>query len=134
MHSYSPDMPPIDLAVRGEDGEFYERELAQRKLLSFPPYSRLLRLVFRSPVPGEAEKAAAGAAEIITRENAPGEFELLGPSQCPLEMIAGNWRWQIIMRGKKMPPLQRAASAFIRNYAPSGHVYIEADVDPISLL
>ena len=134
VQSYSPDMPPIDLAVRGEVAEFYERELAQRKLLSFPPYSRLLRLVFRSPVPGEAEKAAAGAAEIITRENAPGEFELLGPSQCPLEMIAGNWRWQIIMRGKKMPPLQRAASAFIRNYAPSGHVYIEADVDPISLL
>lgn len=134
VQSYSPDMPPIDLAVRGEVGEFYERELEQRKNLSFPPYSRLLRLVFRSPVPGEAEKAAAGAAEIITRENSPGEFDLLGPSQCPLEMIAGNWRWQIIMRGKKMPPLQRAASAFIRNYAPSGHVYIEADVDPISLL
>lgn len=135
VQSYSPDMPPIDLAVRGLVNEFYERELEQRKILSFPPYSRLLRLVFRSPVPGEAEKAALGAAKIILGEfGRTMEFEILGPSQCPLEMISGNWRWQIILRGKKMPPLQRAASAFIRNYAPSGHVYIEADVDPVSLL
>ena len=124
----------IDLAVRGQVGEFYKRELEQRKILAFPPYARLLRLVFRSPVPGEAEKAAVGAAEILMKENSSREFDILGPSQCPLEMIAGNWRWQIIMRGKKMPPLQRAASAFIRNYAPSGHVYIEADVDPVALL
>ncbi len=134
VQSYSPDMPPIDLAVRGQVGEFYKRELEQRKILAFPPYARLLRLVFRSPVPGEAEKAAVGAAEILMKENSSREFDILGPSQCPLEMIAGNWRWQIIMRGKKMPPLQRAASAFIRNYAPSGHVYIEADVDPVALL
>lgn len=135
VQSYSPDMPPIELAVTGRQEAFYERELEQRKILSFPPYSRLLRLVFRSSVPGEAEKAAYGAAEILMRETAGhGDTEILGPSQCPLEMIAGNWRWQIILRGKKMPPLQRAASAFIRGYAASGHVYIEVDVDPVSLL
>ena len=134
VQSYSPDMPPIDYAVKGQLEAFYERELEQRKILSFPPYSRLLRLVFRSSVPGEAEKAACGAAEILMHMDGQGEFELLGPSQCPLEMIAGNWRWQIIMRGKKMPPLQRAASSFIRGYAAAGHVYIEVDVDPVSLL
>ncbi len=135
VQSYSPDMPPIDLAVRGEVDEFYRKELEQRRLLSFPPYSRLLRLVFRSPLPDEARRAAEGAAEILAQESGgTGEFELLGPSQCPLEMIAGNWRWQLILRGKKMPPLQRAASAFIRGYAAPNHVYIEADVDPINLL
>ncbi|MBQ6568006.1 MAG: primosomal protein N', partial [Treponema sp.] len=135
VQSYSPDIPPIDLAVRGKTDEFYKRELEQRKMLYFPPYSRLLRLVFRSPMPDEARRAAEGAAEIIAQQaGEQREFELMGPSQCPLEMIAGNWRWQLILRGKKMPPLQRAASAFLRGYAAPNHVYIESDVDPVNLL
>ncbi|MBP5464588.1 MAG: primosomal protein N', partial [Treponema sp.] len=140
VQSYSPDMPPVALAVRGDVDTFYQKELEQRQILSFPPYSRLLRLVFRSALPHEAQKAAEGAAQILRQElQAQGEpqqeaFELLGPSQCPLELIAGNWRWQIILRGKKMPPLQRAATSFIWGYAAPRHVYIEVDVDPVNML
>ncbi len=138
VQSYSPDMPPIDLAVKGEVDAFYQKELEQRKILSFPPYSRLLRLVFRSALPREAQKAAEGAAQILyqdcLRHTESEDFELLGPSQCPLELIAGNYRWQIILRGKKMPPLQQAAASFLWGYAAPKHVYIEVDVDPVNLL
>jgi len=48
VQSFSPDMPPIDFAVKNKIDLFYQKELEQRKLLNFPPYSRLLRLVFRS--------------------------------------------------------------------------------------
>ncbi len=140
VQSYSPDMPPVALAVRGDVDAFYRLELEQRRILSFPPYARLLRLVFRSALPHEAQKAAEGAAQILHQELQrqgalqPGACELLGPSQCPLELIAGNWRWQIILRGKKMPPLQRAATSFIWGYAAPRHVYIEVDVDPVNML
>lgn len=140
VQSYSPDMPPIALAVRGEVDAFYRLELEQRSILSFPPYTRLLRLVFRSASAQDAQKAAEGAAQILAQDFQHAQefqaepFELLGPSPCPLELIAGNWRWQIILRGKKMPPLQRAASSFIGGYAAPRHVYIEVDVDPVNLL
>ena len=126
------------LAHERKIDEFYRQELQQRRLLSFPPYARLLRLVFRSALPQEAQKAAEGAAQILAQDfrQPAGEdsFELLGPSQCPLEQVAGNWRWQVILRGKKMPPLQRAAASFIWGYAAPRHVHIEVDVDPVNLL
>ncbi len=133
VQSFSPDMPPIDMAVRHDVEGFYERELQQRKVLSFPPYSRLLRLVFRSAVPHAAERAANGAAQILERL-CPNDVELLGPAECPLEMIAKNHRHQILLRGTKMSVLQAIAKDFIFGYTPPAHVYIEADVDPVNLL
>lgn len=141
VQSFSPDMPPIDFAVKNKIDLFYQKELEQRKLLNFPPYSRLLRLVFRSAIKGTSEKAAYGAAEIISKmitnerlsQNA-NVIELLGPSECPLEMVAGNYRHQIILRGRNITPLRNVAAQFIYNYTPPSHVYIEVDVDPVNMM
>ena len=133
VQSYSPDMEPIALAVKGETEKFYSNEIAQRKILGFPPFSRLLRFVFRSKIPGAAENAAEGASNILRKHVEKGT-EILGPSDCPIEMIAGNHRQQILLRGKNIASLQKAAVLLIRGYAPPNNVYVEVDVDPVSLM
>ena len=133
VQSYSPDMEPIALAVKGETEKFYTNEVSQRRVLAFPPFTRLLRLVFRSKIPGAAESAAEGASNII-RNHVENGVEILGPSDCPIEMIAGNHRQQILLRGKNIASLQKAAELLIRGYAPPNNVYIEVDVDPVSLM
>jgi primosomal protein N' (replication factor Y) len=126
-------MEPIELAVKGETEKFYTNEIAQRKILAFPPFARLLRLVFRSKVPGAAESAAEGACNIM-RQHCESNVEILGPSDCPIELIAGNHRQQILLRGKNIATLQKAAEFLVRGYAPPSNVYIEVDVDPVSLM
>ncbi len=133
VQSYSPDMVPIDLAVKNDSEQFYQKELEQRKLLCFPPYSRLLRLVFRSAVSGAAEKAANNAVPLL-EQNLTAGCELLGPSECPLEMISGNHRHQILLRGTNISEIRNAAAKFIWGYAPPANVYIEVDVDPVNLM
>ncbi len=133
VQSFSPDMPPIDLAVHNNIDAFYEAELRQRKILQFPPYTRLLRLVFRSAVASAAEQAAQGAFNILeqTRTN---DVEILGPAECPLEMIAKNYRHQILLRSKSIAPLQKMAANLVWNYTVQQNVYIEVDVDPVNML
>ncbi|MBP5465850.1 MAG: primosomal protein N' [Treponema sp.] len=133
VQSYSPDMPPIALAVSGDSDEFYRMELEQRKLLGFPPFSRLLRLIFRSSKEDAAVKASESAFSIL---NACMEKDcsILGPCECPISMVAGNYRQQILLRGSKIAPLQKMASHLLRDFAAPSHVYIEVDVDPVSLL
>ena len=72
IQTYSPHREPIACAVQGAgtaDGSgaerFYTGELAARKLLGFPPFSRLVRLVFRAPTEHGAERAAMQAADIL---------------------------------------------------------------------
>src|SRR5574344_119598 len=133
VQSYSPDREPIAYAVKGDSDSFYKSELAQRELLGFPPYVRLLRLVFRSQAPNAAQLAADGACAIL-KGIAPENVEILGPAECPLEMISNNHRMQILLRARSITPLQEMATKFIWGYTSPKNVYIETDVDPVNLL
>ena len=146
VQTYCPDSAPVACAVAGKIEEFYEDELKTRALLNFPPYSRLVRLVFRAPSEEQASSGADGAAEILRRilrsvaAGASGfretalRTEILGPAECPLSKIAANYRQQIILRGPSVALLQQLAHTFRENFRPPGEVYIEYDVDPVSLL
>ncbi|HHU36556.1 MAG TPA: primosomal protein N', partial [Treponema sp.] len=112
---------------------FYEQELVHRKALGFPPFSRLVRLVFRSKKEQTVETGAAGAAQIL-EPLIQGSGELMGPAECPLSLISGNFRHQIILKGPKIGPLIHAVKTFQREYKPIPSLYMEIDVDPVNLL
>lgn len=143
VQTYSSENPAIYFACHSQAQKFYSEEIALRKALSFPPFSRLLRLVFRSTVERDAEQCADEAKKILDAElkklksrhtAGADETEILGPSECALSKVASNYRHQILLRGKSISILQRLASVLIYSFrAPQG-VYIEADVDPVSLL
>ncbi len=128
-----PQNDAIRLAATSDLRSFYERELAIRRELSFPPFSRIIRLVFRAK---NATKAGGAARESASQLQAllPGGAEMLGPAECPLSVIAGNHRFQLLVRTFEFSAAHAAVSHYRRSYkAPSG-VYVEIDVDPVSLL
>jgi primosomal protein N' (replication factor Y) len=61
---------------------------------------------------------------------------MLGPAECPIGLIAGNFRRQLILRGAFMGPLHAAARTVLDRYEKGrdARVYLETDVDPVSLL
>lgn len=138
VQTYAPDRMPIACAVQGATAQFYDEELKQRAALDFPPFSRLVRLVFRAPTETQAEQAAAGAAAILReslRKNARAdEPEILGPAACPIAKIAANWRYQILLRGNSRAVMQAVAADLLYNYKHDSDVHIECDVDPVALL
>lgn len=133
VQTYSPQSEPIAMAIEGQTEEFYKNELEQRQMLSFPPYTRLLRFVFRSQIPNAAFVASQGARGILKMHAEKG-VQILGPAECPLEMVNGNYRFQVLLRGKDIRALQRMAASFIRGYSAPKDVYIEVDVDPVNML
>ena len=146
VQTYCPDSEPIAYAVAGKTEEFYESEIQTRQMLSFPPFARLLRMVFRAPSEAQAASGARGAAGILHQilggavsnpsrfQEAARHTEILGPAECPLSKIAANYRQQIILRGPSVSLLQYMAQTFRDNFKSPGEVYIEYDVDPVSLL
>lgn len=133
VQTYNPERDAISYATKSDTEGFYRKETEMRKIMGFPPFTRLLRLVFRSAVPNSSQTAAEAAAKILGKKAAP-EVEILGPAECPLNMVAGNYRWQILLRGKNIKPLQDAAKALVWGYKPLKDVYIEVDVDPLNLM
>lgn len=102
LQTFQPDHYVIQAAAQHSYREFYKRELAYRKRLGYPPYSRLVRLEYQHSDAKEAERAARKlAAEIRTwmascNDNAT---EMVGPAPCFFQRLAGRYRWQIVLRG-----------------------------------
>jgi primosomal protein N' (replication factor Y) len=130
---------PYDPAIREACAlavdQFYAAELAQREALDFPPYSRLIRFTIRAKDPGRADAAIRRLAALALPLLPPGA-DALGPAECPIGIIAGNHRRQIILRGKAMGPLHAAARTALSRYGEGKDVraHLEVDVDPVSLL
>jgi primosomal protein N' (replication factor Y) len=135
VQTLRPDDSAISCAVQLDVDGFFEAELAARQEQGFPPFSRLVRFVIRSRDLARAEKAADKLLSIV-RRFAPRTAEILGPAPCPLSLHADSHRLQIMLRAAAMPSMHaaaaKAAAAFNADRDPK--VYLEADVDPVSLL
>jgi primosomal protein N' (replication factor Y) len=72
----------------------------------------------------------------LCRSFLPPETGILGPAECPIALIAGNYRMQILLRGGAMASLHAAAGRALSAYEQGrdATVYLEIDVDPVSML
>ncbi len=136
VQTFNPHRNAIAYACTSDIEGFYSQELAQRQITDFPPYSRLIRFVFRSASEVDSQKISELAFDllddIIKKTNVA--VDILGPAECPLAKVAANYRNHIILKAKSILELQKTTSIFLNTFKNSKNVYIEVDVDPISLL
>jgi primosomal protein N' (replication factor Y) len=135
VQTYIPGNETIGLAARADLETFYRKELAVRKALRFPPYTRLIRLVFRARSAAKSRAAASAFARSV--EGSPrgsNGVEVLGPVECPLSVIAGNHRNHLLFRSKNFKDVHSLVRRSLRSYQVPAGVYVEVDVDPVSLL
>lgn len=133
IQTIRPTHPAILYAKEAKLEDFYEYEIAQRRALGYPPFSRLLRIVFRSKSKEKAMMAAERFADIL-KKILPATAELLGPTECMISLIAGNYRYQILLKNRILPPMQKAVVTSLHTIKIAPTVYVEVDVDPMSLL
>ena len=132
IQTYRPEVGAVRLAASGETARFYESELESRRELGFPPFCRLFRFVLRGRDEARVRTAASALAERFV--TAGGEHEVLGPAECPLSVISQNHRFQIILRTRKFGACHALVGRVLDSFPPAPGVYVELDVDPVSLL
>lgn len=122
VQTYQPDNPIIQAAVSGNWPDFYERELAERKLYKFSPFYYLLKLSVRRASSAAAAKAAKALATNIDATNVIIE----GPAPSLHEKVAGKYQYQLIIKAT-----QRSELLKIIRELPANWSY---DIDPADLL
>jgi primosomal protein N' (replication factor Y) len=134
VQTLRPRDPIIQHACALNIEAFFEAELKQREDQRFPPFTRLIHIVARSRDPGRADNAIHRLSGLAEKLLPPGA-DILGPAECPLSIIACNHRRHIILRGTDMALLHRAARRALSSYeeVKDARVYLEVDVDPVSL-
>ena len=133
---------PADKAITAVEANrplsFYREELDVRRLLSYPPFSRLVLLVFRSTSKEKAASAAQDFACLISKVVQASELEAkvrtVGVTSCLIERKAGSWRHQILLSGTDVRLIVRVVRKALGLWKEPSGVHLEIDVDPLSLL
>ena len=132
IQTYRPDHPAVTAAGRNLE-EFYSRELEMRRELRFPPFTRLFRITLR----GKNLERVKGGIEVLFRELEKMKepcYELMGPAECPLSVIAGNYRHHLLIRTQSVPRTRALLHSLLSRWTPPPGIHVEVDADPVNLL
>lgn len=106
LQTFDPGNPIIQAAAAQDYDAFYRQELAARRELGYPPFTRLARLEYRHADAQVAERTAielAGRLRDRIEAEDRAETELIGPVPCFFNRAGGIYRWQIVLRGPAQP-------------------------------
>ena len=122
VQTYSPGHYAVKAAAALDVDGFADDELLRRRLLGYPPFSVIARLLVADPDRARAEDRGRRAAEAV----AGADVEVLGPLPSYVARRAGRYRYQVVIRAPDADARGRALER-----VPSG---VTIDVDPESLL
>ncbi len=131
IQTFRPENPAIALAAEGEWETFYRYERDAREVLGFPPFSRLIRIVHRGK---QRNKVLQSLEECTDRLRKAGVTECMGPAECPLGVIAGNYRFHTLIRSHEFSRDHNLVARQLEMCPVPSGVYREIDVDPVQLL
>lgn len=101
LQTFQPERYSIRAAVSGDYDRFYQNDLAYRRMLGYPPFSRMVRLEVRDTDPERAEERTKGLAALLRSRIREMQLKvrLIGPAPCFFPKLGGRYRWHIILRG-----------------------------------
>ncbi len=110
LQSFQPEHYVIQAAAGHDYAAFYRQELAYRREIGYPPFTRLVRLEMRHP---DAEKIQQAAQAMVAKlqewiqEGGRHRTRVIGPAPCFFGRVAGLYRWQIVLSGPEPASLLR---------------------------
>ena len=126
------DNPAISFAARGDVPAFFDQELAIRRDTSFPPFSRMVNIVFHSANATSARTCAndfARELRAILKSTA-----VYGANECPIEKVRERYRFQILLRSTSVSDMLGGLSSVVSSFKLPYNVAMDIDVDPVDLL
>jgi len=142
LQTYNPDHFSILCAKHQDVHQFYDQEIAFRKALSYPPFSRMIQVILSGRNKTEVRQhalAVGKACETLFR-NGKGygkAIVMMGPMEAPYAKIASRYRWQILFKGQQARLLHRYARELMRQNASlmgNRNVKTTIDIDPVFMM
>ncbi len=136
IQTYQPDHYAIAFAARHDYTGFYEQEIAARKQLSYPPFSRLVNIRVSGDEEGRARLAAERVAGFCRDKLPDGAGQVLGPAPAPIARLRDRYRFQVLLKVGRMPDVHALLDRLLANQQKlcPGPMRLHVDVDPENMM
>ena len=136
IQTYNPYQPLFEHFIKDDRDSFYKEEMKARKMFSYPPFSRIIKLTFSHANANTAKKEAADLYSMLSekvssllaknmiKEN---RIRILGPAPAFLSKLKSKYRYQLLI---KLIDKRLSIQSQLLALVPSQW---EVEVDPIEL-
>ena len=131
IQSCIPDNDTLKLATHQDFEKFYNQESIIRKHFSYPPFTRIVKIVFSGFDQTTTEKSAFEFYKCTCRA-LPKDFLINPIIPCGYAKIKNKFRFQFLIRGVNINTINNALDNVMRNFHFPKNVTIFRDVDPQS--
>ena len=128
-----PDHYSIQVACRQDYPAFFEKELAYRRGMHYPPTVAMINAVIRGRTFEEAMHAATDIVRRLESSAERARFLILGPAPAPLGRLRGEHRVQFFLKGTRRADMRTALKDVLAEL-PDLRRRVTVDVDPLSVL
>lgn len=128
IQTYAPDHYAIETASRHDYAAFIQQELKFRHAASYPPFTRVARLLGQDPkadrIKAEAQDVAAQLDALLAKRGLA-RGSIIGPAPCFFAKVRDEYRWHIALRHPD-------PASIVKELKLSAHWRI--DIDPVNML
>ncbi|MCI5149316.1 MAG: primosomal protein N', partial [Candidatus Electrothrix sp. MAN1_4] len=141
IQTHQPQHYVIEYAQSHAYRNLYQQEVDLRQSLSYPPFGRLINIRLNGKQEEAVRTTATAVAsflrsQLTAHKIKKSEVEILGPVPAPLSMIRQRFRWQLLLKSKRLEQLHQLCDLLVeekKRFCKQG-VRIAIDVDPENML
>ncbi|HDR15951.1 MAG TPA: primosomal protein N' [Desulfobacteraceae bacterium] len=142
IQTFSPEHYAVRSAMNHDYRAFFEREMALRAGLDYPPLSHMACLLLQGSV-RETTADAARELKIIMRSmldawlNRGREIKVMGPVEAPIARLKGKYRWQLLVKSKNIGLMRHfltCSGDCWKNRFRNTSVRLSIDIDPYNMV
>jgi primosomal protein N' (replication factor Y) (superfamily II helicase) len=130
VQTLAPEAASIAQAAQHDSAAFLAEEVERRRLLRYPPFSHLVRVVLKSESEPRVDKAASALATMLV-DTLPDDTDLLGPA--PMFRVRNKYRRRLLTKAQDrdatVAAIRIAVERLVADRALKD-VAIGVDVDP----
>lgn len=138
VQTLNPEHDAVALAAKHDFLAFSRGEMEQRRMLGYPPFQRLIRIIIRARDEQAADSYAnrfAGACRQAQEAATPkSPLKILGPAVAPISRLNDHHRRHILVLSSDSRHLHAMIRAALASCRPDGGAEVAVDVDPGNML
>lgn len=130
IQTFNPTHIAVQSARNHDYLQFYSAMVREREEACYPPFSKLVNVVFAGTDYAPVVRASEDAARRL--KLALPEAEILGPASCVIERVQNRWRWHVLVKlapSAEVAPIRSALEGL-----DAGKVQVTVDVDAYALM
>jgi primosomal protein N' (replication factor Y) len=131
IQTYYPEQPIIQSLQQRDRSSFINQALMEREQFKIPPFGFMTSIIISGSSKANVEKISQ---QLVYFRKYSDEISVLGPVEAPINLLKGQFRYRILLKGKSRKNLNIFTKKMVNSVNIPSVVRVIIDVDPYSFM